>query len=94
MARKEKGSDNWFVGNVNGNSERASKITFDFLDADKTYIATIYADGKNAHYKTNPQDYEIRKVVVTHKSKLNQKSAVGGGYAISIMKANKNERIK
>ncbi len=91
VARKEKGSENWFVGNVNGLEKRTSQIVFDFLDPEKTYIATIYADGKDAHFKTNPQDYTIRKVVVNHKSKLKQASAPGGGYAISIMEAEKAE---
>jgi hypothetical protein len=91
VARKEKGTNDWFVGNVNGETPRTSKISFDFLDKGKTYIATIYSDAKNAHYKDNPQAYEIRKVVVNHKSKLSQKSVPGGGYAISILEADKSE---
>ncbi len=91
IARKEKGTNDWFVGNVNGETPRTSKIRFDFLDKDKTYIATIYSDAKDAHYKKNPQAYEIRKVVVNHKSELKQRSAPGGGYAISIMEADKSE---
>lgn len=91
IARKEKGSNNWFVGNVNGVPVRNSIISFDFLDPDKTYIATIYADAKDAHYRNNAQAYTIRQVIVTNKSKLNQQTASGGGYAISIMEANKEE---
>ena len=56
-----------------------------FEDKGNTY--TIYADAKDAHYKTNPQAYTIRKVLVTNKSKLAQLSAPGGGYAISIIPA-------
>lgn len=91
IARKDKNSNNWFVGSVNGIQERVSEISFDFLDPEKTYIATIYADGKDAHYRNNPQDYSIRKVVVNAKSKLKQKKASAGGYAISIMEASKEE---
>ena len=94
IARKEKETNNWFVGNVNGNEERISKISFDFLDKEKDYIATIYSDGKNAHYKNNPQSYEIRKVRVNHRSKLSQLSVPGGGYAISIMEVSKDEAKK
>jgi hypothetical protein len=89
VARKAKGKSSWFLGNVNGETPRISNVSFDFLDAGKTYIATIYADAKEAHYKTNPQAYAIRKVVVTSKSKLAQWSASGGGYAISIVEADK-----
>ncbi|MCL6259589.1 glycoside hydrolase family 97 protein [Aquiflexum sp. TKW24L] len=91
ITRKEKGTSSWFVGNVNGTRERVSNINFNFLDAEKTYIATIYSDAKGAHYRNNPQAYNIRKVVVTSKSKLSQLSAPGGGYAISIKEASKEE---
>lgn len=91
VARKEKGSSNWFIGNVNGNDARTSKIEFDFLEKGKNYIATVYADAPDAHYKTNPQVYEIKKYRVNSKSKLAQKSVPGGGYAISIMEADKTE---
>ncbi len=85
VARKAKGSNNWFIGSVAGENGHTSNISFDFLDPAKKYTATIYSDKKDAHYKTNPQAYEIRKVTVTNKSKLTLKSAPGGGYAISIM---------
>ncbi|MES2893078.1 MAG: glycoside hydrolase family 97 protein [Bacteroidota bacterium] len=88
VARKAKGGANWFLGNVNGEKIRSSSVSFDFLDTGKTYVATIYADAKDAHYKTNPQAYTIRKVLVSNKSKLTQQSAPGGGYAISIVPAN------
>jgi len=91
IARREKGASNWFVGNVNGMTERVSNINFDFLDDGKIYIATIYSDAKDAHYKNNPQAYSIRKVVVTSKSKLSQMSAPGGGYAISIKESSKDD---
>lgn len=91
IARKAKGTGEWFVGNVNGYEKRTSAIGFDFLEAGKTYIATIYADAADAHFKNNPQAYMIRKVVVTSKSKLLQASAPGGGYAISIREASKEE---
>ncbi|RTY89953.1 MULTISPECIES: glycoside hydrolase family 97 protein [unclassified Flavobacterium] len=85
VARKAKVTNNWFIGNVNGDTSRTSTIKFDFLEKGKKYVATIYADAKEAHYKTNPQAYTIRKMTVTNKSKLAQLSAPGGGYAISIV---------
>jgi len=94
VARKAKGSGNWFVGNVAGYNAFASKISLDFLDAGKQYIATIYADAKDADYMKNPQAYTIRKVVVTNKSKLSQTSVPGGGYAISIVPVTDKAQIK
>lgn len=94
VARKAKGTNNWFVGSVCGEKGFDSNIAFDFLDAGKTYIATIYADAKDAHYKTNPQAYTIRKVVINNKSKLNQRLAPAGGYAISIIEVTDNAQTK
>ena len=88
VARKAKGKEDWFIGSVGGNEARTSNIKFDYLTTGKTYIATIYADGKGAHYKTAPQAYTIRKVTVTNKSKLSQWVAPGGGYAISVTEGN------
>jgi len=85
VARKAKGTGKWFLGSVNGETARTSSISLDFLEAGKKYTATIYADAKDAHYKTNPQAYTIRKVAVTSKSKLAQFCAPGGGYAISFV---------
>lgn len=94
VARKAKGNNKWFVGNVAGENGYTSQIGFGFLPAGKTYIATIYADAENAHYKTNPQAYTIRKVSLTNKSKLKQKSAPGGGYAISIVEVTEKSQLK
>ena len=85
FARKQKGADNWFVGRTNDEEARTSNIKLDFLTPGKTYIATIYSDKKNAHYKDNPKAYEIKQIKVNSKSKLSQFCAPGGGYAISIM---------
>ncbi|TGE09438.1 glycoside hydrolase family 97 protein [Hymenobacter fodinae] len=89
IARKAKGKSSWFVGSTCDEQGRTSKINFSFLDPGKKYTATIYADGKNAHYEKNPQAYAIRKMMVTNKTKLSQLCAPGGGYAISIMEAGK-----
>ena len=84
IARKDKNSNNWFVGNVNGETPRSTKIKLDFLDKGKKYEARIYADAKDAHYKTNPQAYKIETKKVDSKSVLDLTSQAGGGFAISI----------
>ncbi|MDH7463623.1 glycoside hydrolase family 97 protein [Chitinophagaceae bacterium 26-R-25] len=94
FARKAKGSNNWFIGSTCDENGRTSNISFNYLDAGKKYIATIYADAKNAHYKTNPQAYTIRKVIVTNKSKLSQYCAPGGGYAISVIESTDAQQLK
>ena len=84
IARKAKGTNDWFVGATVDENGYTSKISFDFLDPGKKYEAIVYSDAPNAHYQTNPQAYKIRKMTVTNKSKLTQKCAPGGGYAVSI----------
>jgi hypothetical protein len=85
IARKAKGKSSWFVGSTCDENGRTSTINLSFLDPGKTYVATIYADAKDAHYEKNPQAYAIRKVNVTSKTKLTQYCAPGGGYAISLV---------
>ncbi|MFT4061451.1 MAG: glycoside hydrolase family 97 protein [Edaphocola sp.] len=85
VARKAKGSQNWFVGSVAGYDGHTSQLDFSFLPPGKKYVATIYADAENAHYKTNPTAYTIKKMTVTGNTKLKLKAAPGGGYAISLV---------
>lgn len=85
VARKDKNSENWYIGNSNGLEKRSTKIKLDFLDKGKKYEAIIYQDAKDAHYKTNPQAYVISKKKVTNKSELELFSAPGGGFAVSIV---------
>ncbi len=84
IARKAKGKDEWYVGSTVDENGHTSEFSFDFLEPGKKYEAIIYSDAPDANYKTNPQAYEIRKMTVTNKSKLKQKSAPGGGFAISV----------
>ncbi|SMG43494.1 Glycosyl-hydrolase 97 C-terminal, oligomerisation [Marivirga sericea] len=90
-ARKDKNSNNWFVGRTNDEEERTSAIYFDFLEKGKEYLAIVYKDGKGAHWETNPKAYEINKYRVNSKSKISIDCVPGGGYAISLMEAEKGE---
>jgi len=91
IARKAKGENNWFVGCTSGEKGHLSVLSLDFLELGRQYIATVYADAPDAHYKTNPQAYVIRKGLVDAKTVLRLKVAPGGGYAISIIEATKDE---
>ena len=84
IARRAKGTTDWYVGCTAGYNGHESKLAFDFLEPGKKYEAVIYADAKDASWDKNPQAYTITKKKVTSKTKLNLKAAVGGGYAISI----------
>lgn len=98
VARKAKGSDTWFVGGVTNEESRTMEVSFDFLDPGKTYVATLYADAKDAHYSTNPEAYVIKKGKVDGKNKIQIYLAPGGGFAISVREAtatdNKLHKLK
>jgi hypothetical protein len=83
-ARKEKGTDNWFIGAIANENGRNANIPMDFLNKGKKYVATIYADADDADWKKNPEAYKITKFLVNAGTKLNVKLANGGGTAISI----------
>lgn len=84
-ARREKGGQRWFVGGVTNEDARTMTVDFSFLAKGQKYMATIYADAKDADYETNPEKYVISRRVVTAKDKEKIFMARGGGFAISLM---------
>ena len=84
IARRAKGTNDWYVGCTADENGHQTKLALDFLEPGKKYEATIYADAKDASWDKNPQAYTISKKKVTNKTKLNLKAASGGGFAISI----------
>ena len=85
MARKAKGTDNWFVGGKCDEQGHQAVVKFDFLDKGRKYDCTIYADAKDAHYEINPQAYAITKKVVKQGDVLKLREAPGGGFAVSLI---------
>lgn len=84
IARKAKGSDNWFMGSVAGKTAHDSQVKLDFLDEGRKYECIIYADAKDADYLKNPKAYTITKKTVTSKTVLKLRSVAGGGWAVSL----------
>lgn len=84
-ARREKGGQRWFVGGVTNEDARTMTVDFSFLTKGQKYMATIYADAKDADYETNPEKYVISRRVVTAKDKEKIFMARGGGFAISLI---------
>lgn len=84
VARKAKGTNDWFVGGITDENSRTATFTLDFLEPGKKYTATLYADGKDADYEKNPESYQIKKSQVTSKTKMSVKLARSGGFALSL----------
>ena len=87
VARKAKGTGDWFVGNVTGEKNHRSSIVFDFLEPGVEYVATVYSDTPESNCFTNTYAHSIRQYRCTSKSKFVQDAVEGGGYAISFRKA-------
>lgn len=85
VARKAKGTDNWFVGGKCNEDGHQSTIKLDFLDKGRKYECTIYADAKDASFDKNPKAYVITKRTVKRGDVLKLTEAPGGGFAISII---------
>ncbi len=85
VARKAKGTDNWFVGGKCDENGHKAVVKLDFLDKGRKYDCTIYADAKDAHYETNPQAYTITRKVVKAGDVLKIQEAPGGGFAVSLI---------
>lgn len=94
IARKEKRKDNWYIGAITDEQSRISAIHMDFLTAGRKYVATIYADGAEADWKSKPEQYTISKYIVDATTLLKLKLAPGGGAAISVTEAAKDDLKK
>lgn len=86
IARKDKHSEDWYIGCITNEEPRKLTISLDFLSPETQYIAQIYSDGENADWACNPTDCAIRELNVNADSSLNIQLAAAGGQAIRIIK--------
>jgi hypothetical protein len=85
IARKGKGSENWYLGAIADENARTMKVSLGFLDKGRRYKATVYKDGAGADWKTNPEAYTIEAMEVNSGSELVVRLAPGGGCAVSFV---------
>lgn len=90
IARKEKGTGNWFIGGITDENSVSFKLDFDFLDENQDYEAILYKDGPKAHWDNNPLDILIEKLDLNNQSSLDVQLAEGGGFALSLKKMTKS----
>ena len=87
VARKDRASDNWYIGGVSDENSRTVSVELHFLQEHRTYLATTYRDADDAHYETNPEAHEIETKEVRKNDSLQLFMAPGGGIAVSIKPA-------
>ena len=85
VARKDRQSEDWYIGGVTDEDARRILINLDFLD-NGAYLAEIYMDSKDAHYRDNPFGHEITRKHVGKNDSLDIYMAPGGGFAIRLVK--------
>ena len=88
IARKERNSNNWYIGGLTDQDPRTLTLHFDFLDNDAQYEALIYSDGEGADYRTNPYPLAITQKRIRKGDSLQLKLAPSGGFAIELKKIN------
>lgn len=86
IARKDRNSEDWYIGSITNEDKRELAISLSFLDKGKTYAAQIYADAADADWKTNPKSFEYKEMMVTNNTLLTLTLAPGGGTAIRLVK--------
>lgn len=92
IARKAKGSSDWFLGAITDENGRKAVLPLSFLDKNQTYVATVYADAADAHWQLNPQSYKITSSLVTRETEMNIYLAAGGGAAVRFKVATEEEK--
>mgnify|MGYP001549376044 CR=1 FL=1 len=90
IARRGKGTQDWFVGSMTDQKARRLTLPLDFLDKKRTYVATFYKDGLLAHYRKNPLPVTVERRMVKHSDRLMLRLAPGGGQAITIRAVSKD----
>jgi alpha-glucosidase len=93
LARKQRGGEDWFLGSITNEKKRDFDLPLKFLAKDKPYVAEIYRDADDADWQTNPIAYKIEKRLVNRDSTLSLHLAPGGGAAVRLKPASKEEQI-
>ena len=83
VARKDRDSENWYIGGVTDEVGRRVQVPLDFLDSG-TYDASIYADADHAHYREDPFAIVKQNKKVGKTDILDLYLAPGGGFAIEL----------
>ena len=83
FARKDRNSDDWYLGAITDENARTLEAALDFLDPGRRYEAQIYRDGDHADDHGDARfDIVIEKKIVTAADRLSLRLAPGGGEAI------------
>lgn len=86
VARQEWEGTNWYIGGVTNEEGRKVELYLDFLEPDINYVATIYRDSEDAHYRDHQTGYVIEEKILRRGDKIEVYMAPGGGFAMKLRK--------
>ena len=89
FARKDRNSDDWYLGSVTDENARTLKVPLDFLDDGRDYLAQIYRDADDADWRSNPHAIVIETHKVRRGDNLEFHLAPGGGEAVRLVATGK-----
>lgn len=72
----------WFIGAATDDTGRAVSVSLDFLEPNKVYVATVFADAAGTTYLQNPMKYVVTTKNVTADENMLIQMNAGGGAAI------------
>ena len=84
--RKDRHSDDWYLGSLTNEESRSFDIDLSFLDKDVVYEAQIYADAEGIAWNKDATEIVISTKEVKSADKLQLNLAPGGGTAIRFNK--------
>lgn len=84
VARQVWESDDWYVGGVTNEEARRVELYIDFLEPGVNYVATVYRDSDDAHYRDHQLGYVIEEKIVRNGDRMEMYIAPGGGFAIKL----------
>jgi alpha-glucosidase len=82
MARKDRHGEDWYLGAITDEQPRTLAVKLEFLEAKRTWWATIYRDGPTAGFAGDPASIVIDTRKVSRADTLKLELAPGGGQAI------------
>lgn len=84
FARQGRGTDDWYIGGITDEQAREAVVPLSMLEPDRTYALTLYRDGEDADWQTQPYAYEVEEKEVTASDTLHIRMAAGGGFAATV----------
>ena len=86
LARQAWESSDWYIGGITNEEARRVDLYIDFLEPQVNYVAKIYRDSEDAHYRDHQLGHVVEERIVRNGDHVEMYMAPGGGFAIKLHK--------